>query len=175
MDEVYFDPKHSPEEVEAQRILDEQEAALARKIRREVLRVQSGEAQEDIEREAAEEAELEQERKKAERMERRRKASAFWQLLSGNILVNKGVSRYYPHMIGLAAMFLLSIMVMFYSLHMDMRYSRLEREVQLLREKSLRFQSERYQRSSHSAILEQLQNRGIELEEAIAPSTLLDN
>ncbi|MFR9603721.1 MAG: FtsL-like putative cell division protein [Rikenellaceae bacterium] len=175
MDEVYFDPKDSPEEVEAQRKLDEQDEALARRIRREVLRVQSGEAQEDIEREQAEQEAQEHERKKAERMERRRKASAFWQLLSGNILVNKGVARYYPHMIGVAVMFLLSIMVMFFSLHMDMRYSRLERDVQLLREKSLRLQSERFQRSSHSAIIEQLQKRGIQLEEAIAPSTLIED
>lgn len=175
MDEIYFDPKHSPEEVEAQRKLDEQEAQLARRIRREVLRVQSGEADEDIKREAAEAAEEAEERKKAERMERKRKASAFWQLISGNILVNRGVSRYYPHMISVAAMFFVSIAVMFFALHMDMRYSRLERDVQLLRERSLRFQSQRYQQSSHSAILEQLQKRGIVLEEAVAPSTLIEN
>ncbi len=174
MKDTYFDPRHTPEEVDAQRRIDEQEAALARKIRREVLRVQSGEAQEDIDREQAEEAEVEAQRERAERIERRRKASTFWQVLSGSILVNRGVARYYPYMIAVAVMFFLSIAVMFYSLHMDMRYSRLERDVQLLRERSLRFQSERYQRSSHSAIMEQLERRGIKLEEAVAPSTLID-
>ncbi len=175
MEDIYFDPKHTPEEVEAQRQLDEQEAELARKIRREVLRIERGEAKEDIEREEEREREAEHEKKRAERMERKRRSSAFWQLLSGNILVNKGVARYYPHMIAVAAMFFLSIVVMFYALHMDMRYSRIERDVQLLREKSLRYQSDRYQRSSHSAIIEQLKLRGIELEEAIAPSTLIEN
>ncbi|MFI3293177.1 MAG: FtsL-like putative cell division protein [Rikenellaceae bacterium] len=172
MEESYFDPKHTPESIEEQRRLEEQEAELARKIRREVLRVQSGEANEDIEREKAEAAE--HERKRAERMERRRKASAFWQLISGNILVNKGVARYYPYMLAVALMFFVSIMVMFFSLHMDMRYSRLEREVQLLRERSLRFQSERFQQSSNSAIKYQLQKRGIKLEEAVEPSTIID-
>ncbi len=174
MEESYFDPQHTPEQIEEQRRIDEREAELARKIRREVLRVQSGEAAEDIEREKAEAETAEYERKRAERMERRRKASAFWQLLSGNILVNKGVARYYPHMIGVAVLFFLSIMVMFYSLHMDMRYSRLDRDVQLLRERSLRFQSERFQQSSNSAIKLQLEKRGIKLEEAVEPSTIID-
>ncbi len=175
MDEVYFEPQPTPEQQEQRRRDEEHEAELARKIRREVLRVQSGEADEDIAREAEEATLREEEQRKAERIERRRKASAFWQLLSGNILVNKGVARYYPQMITVAVLFFVSIAVMFYSLHLDMRYTRLEREVQLLRENSLRFQSLRYQRSSHSSILEQLKTRGIDLEEAVAPSTLIDN
>ncbi len=174
MEEVYFDPQDSPEEVEARRLEDERESELARKIRREVLRVQSGEAQEDIETECEERERAEAERKLAERIERRRKRSAFWQLISGNILVNRGVSRYYPHMIAVVVMFFLSIVVMFYSLHQDMRYSRLDRDVQLLRELSLRMQSDRYQRCSHSAIIEQLKKRGIILEDATTPSTLID-
>ncbi len=175
MEEIYLDPQPTPEEEAEQRRLEEQEERLARKIRREVLRMQSGEADEDIAREAEEEAEREAERKKAERIERRRRASAFWQLLSGNILVNKGVARYYPQMIAVAVMFFLSIVVMFYALHLDMRYTRLEREVQLLREKSLRLQSDRYQRCSHSSILDQLHNRGINLEEATTTSTLIED
>ncbi|MFI3282032.1 MAG: FtsL-like putative cell division protein [Rikenellaceae bacterium] len=174
MEDTYFDPQPTPEEVEQQRALEEQDALLARRIRREVLRVNSGEADDDIKREREEEEQAQREKEIAERMERRRKASAFWQLISGNILVNKGVARYYVHMIAVAVMFFLSIMVMFYSLHMDMRYSRLEREVQLLRERSLRYQSERYQHSSHSAIKEQLRIKGINLEEAVAPSTLIE-
>ncbi len=174
MEESYFDPQHTPENIEEQRRLDEQEAELARKIRREVLRVQSGDADEEIAREKAETEAAEHERKRAERLERRRRASAFWQLISGNILVNKGVARYYPYMLAVAMMFFLSIMVMFYSLHMDMRYSRLEREVQLLRERSLRFQSARFQQSSHSAVKYQLEKRGIKLEEAVEPSTIID-
>ncbi|MFI3302299.1 MAG: FtsL-like putative cell division protein [Rikenellaceae bacterium] len=167
MEKIYFDT----EEEEARRAEEEREAELARKISREVIHVQEDEYQDYTSQEKAKE---EHERKLAERMERRRKRGAFWLLISGNILVNQGVSRYYPHMIAVVAMFFLSIMVMFYSLHQDMRYSRLDREVQLLRERSLRMQSDRYQRSSHSAIMEQLERRGIKLEEAVAPSTLID-
>ncbi len=181
MRDTHFDPQPSPEEVAEQQRLESQEAELARKIRREVMRVQSGEADEEIEREAEEEAErqrVDQEAKDAAELEarirRRKQASAFWQLVTGNILVNKGVARYYPHMIGLAVMFFLSIVVMFYSLHLDMRYTHLNREVQLLRERSLRMQSDRYQRSSHSSIIRELQRRGIELQEASNPSTKIE-
>ncbi len=174
MEEIYFDEKDTPEQRERQRQIEEQEAELARKIRREVLRVQSGEAQEDIAQDEEEAREEEAQRRLEARAKRRRNASAVWQLLTGNILVNKGVSRYYPHMIIVAGMFFVSIMVMFYSLHMDMRYLRLEREVRLLRESSLRYQSLRYQQSSHSAIMKQLSKRGIVLEETTAPSTLID-
>ncbi len=174
MSEIYFDENDSPEQREAQRLQEIEEAELARKIRREVLRIQSGEAEEEIQHQREADAKEREAKERDERLKRRRKASPFWQLVTGNILVNKGVSRYYPHMIGLAVMFFVSIAVMFYSLHMDMRYIRLEREVRLLRESSLRYQSQRFQHSSHSAVLEQLSNRGIALEEASTPPTLID-
>ncbi len=175
MSDIYFDENDTPEQREAQRLKEEQEAELARKIRREVLRIQSGEVAEDTLREEEEREEEERQKKERdERLRRRRNASPFWQIVTGNILVNKGVSRYYVHMACVAVMFFLSIAVMFYSLHMDMRYIRLEREVRLLRESSLRFQSLRFERSSHSTILEQLSKRGITLEQSSTPSTLID-
>lgn len=165
-----FDPV-TPEEL-AER---EREAELARKIRREVLRVQRGEADEDIradeEREAAEREEQEEQ---AER-ERRRRASALWQLISGTILVRKGSAEYYRYLICIAAMFFLSIVVMFTSLHLDMRYSRLEREVQLLRERSIRLEEQRYRRTTHSAITEELRRRGIELYDPVAPGEIIED
>ena len=106
-----FDPI-TPEE-EAQRA---QEAEFARRVRREVLRIERGEAEEeiraDLEREAEEKAEAEE----RERRERRRKASTFWQLFSGTILVREGVSKYYPYMLSIAGMFFLSIALMFTAL-----------------------------------------------------------
>ncbi len=153
-----FDPI-TPEE-EAQRA---QEAEFARRVRREVLRIERGEAEEeiraDLEREAAEKAEAEE----RERRERRRRASTFWQLFSGTILVREGISKYYPYMLSIAGMFFLSIAVMFTALHLDMKYTRLEREVQILRERSIRLQEQRYSRTTHSAIVERLRERGIDL------------
>ena len=158
-----FDPI-TPEE-EAQRA---QEAEFARRVRREVLRIERGEAEEeiraDLEREAAEKAEAEE----RERRERRRRASTFWQLFSGTILVREGISKYYPYMLSIAGMFFLSIAVMFTALHLDMKYTRLEREVQILRE-------QRYSRTTHSAIVERLRERGIDLGDPSAPGEIIEN
>ena len=96
-------------------------------------------------------------------------------LFSGTILVREGVSKYYPYMLTIAGMFFLSIMVMFWSLHLDMRYTRLERDVQKLRERSIRLQEQRYQRTTHSAIVEQLRARGIELYDPQAPGEIIEN
>ena len=104
-----------------------------------------------------------------------RRSSTFWQLFSGTILVREGVSKYYPYMLTIAGMFFLSIMVMFWSLHLDMRYTRLERDVQKLRERSIRLQEQRYQRTTHSAIVEQLRARGIELYDPQAPGEIIEN
>ncbi len=83
-----FDPVN-PEE-EARRRQDEE---LARRVRREVLRIGRGEADEeiraDMEREAAERAEAEE----RENKERRRRASLVRQFFTGTILVREGVSR----------------------------------------------------------------------------------
>ena len=154
-----FDPI-TPEE-EAQRA---QEAEFARRVRREVLRIERGEAEEEIR------ADLERERR-----ERRRKASTFWQLFSGTILVREGVSKYYPYMLSIAGMFFLSIAVMFTALHLDMKYTRLEREVQILRERSIRLQEQRYSRTTHSAIVERLRERGIDLNDPSAPGEIIEN
>ena len=124
-----------------------------------------------------EQARREQEEEFARRVRRegRRRSSTFWQLFSGTILVREGVSKYYPYMLTIAGMFFLSIMVMFWSLHLDMRYTRLERDVQKLRERSIRLQEQRYQRTTHSAIVEQLRARGIELYDPQAPGEIIEN
>ena len=159
-----FDPI-TPEE-EAQRA---QEAEFARRVRREVLRIERGEAEEEIR------ADLEREAEERERRERRRRASTFWQLFSGTILVREGISKYYPYMLSIAGMFFLSIAVMFTALHLDMKYTRLEREVQILRERSIRLQEQRYSRTTHSAIVERLRERGIDLGDPSAPGEIIEN
>ena len=165
-------PDHEFDPITPQRA---QEAEFARRVRREVLRIERGEAEEeiraDLEREAAEKAEAEE----RERRERRRRASTFWQLFSGTILVREGVSKYYPYMLSIAGMFFLSIAVMFTALHLAMKYTRLEREVQILRERSIRLQEQRYSRTTHSAIVERLRERGIDLSDPSAPGEIIEN
>ena len=66
----------------------EADEEFRRRVRREIQRVQSGEAEEDIRRDEEEaEAEREAERE-AEERHRRRSSNLFWQIFSGNILLN---------------------------------------------------------------------------------------
>ena len=159
-----FDPVN-PEE-EARRRQDEE---LARRVRREVLRIGRGEADEeiraDMEREAAERAEAEE----RENKERRRRASLVRQFFTGTILVREGVSRSYPYMLCMAVMLFASIFVMFMALRLDMRHTELEREVQKLRERSIRLEEERFLTTTHSAIVERLRQRNIPLYDPPAP------
>lgn len=164
-----FDPV-TPEEL-AER---EREAELARKIRREVMRVQRGEAEEELHADEEQEEIRRAEKEATEQREERRRSSAFWQLFSGTILVRKGSSEYYRYMICIAVMFFLSIVVMFSALHLDVRYTRLEREVQLLRERSIRLEEQRYRQTTHSAIVERLRERGIELYDPLKPSEIIE-
>ena len=114
----------------------------------------------DEERAAREREQAEEEaRQEEQRKEERRRSNIFWLLFSGNILVRKGASEYYRYMICIAAMFFVSIFVMFTALHLDMKYSRLYREVQ----------------TTHSAILEELRRRGIDLYDPVVPGEILDD
>ena len=166
-----FDPI-SPDEREQQRLQDEE---FARRVRREVLRMERGEADDDIRADEAREAEEEAQREAHRQRERRRNASTFWQLFSGTILVREGMSHSYPYLLAIAGMFLLSISAVFLSLHTDMKYMRLEREVQVLRERAVRLQGRRFQRTTHSAVTAELRRRGIELYDPVAPSEIIDD
>ncbi len=171
---MYSDHEFDPVTPEEQARRDA-EAEFARRVRREVRRMESGEADEDIRRDEEEEALRRAEAEAREARERRRRSSMLWQLFSGSILVRRGVSRYYPYLLTIAGVFFLSIVVMFWSLHLDMRYTRLEREVQKLRERSIRLQEQRFQRTTHSAIIEQLHARGIDLYDPQTPGEIIEN
>ena len=136
-----------------------------RRVRTEVRRMQSGEAQEDIERDIEIEREAEAEQTREEAKKRLKRSRLFYQLFSGSFLRRRSVKDHYAYLIAIAVASLLSIMVMFASLYADMKYSRMEREVQLLRERSIRLREQLYQRTSHQAIVEELQRRGIPLQE----------
>ncbi len=163
-----FHPERQEEELRRQ-----EEEALARRVRREVLRVQSGEADADIEadRQAEEEAAA-REAEERVRKERRRN-NPFYRLVSGTILVGEHASRSYPYLVTFAVMFFLNIVVLFWSLHLDLRYSRLEREVQKLRERSIRYEEQRYRMSTHSAVSRELELRGIHLQDPRTPGQII--
>ncbi len=163
-----FHPERQEEELRRQ-----EEEALARRVRREVLRVQSGEADADIEADRQAEAEAEA-REAEERMRKeRRRNNPIYRLVSGTILVGEHASRSYPYLVTIAVMFFLNIVVLFWSLHLDLRYSRLEREVQKLRERSIRYEEQRYRMSTHSAVSRELELRGIHLQDPRTPGQII--
>ena len=145
--------------------IQREDEELLRKVRNEVRRVNSGEADEDIEQDIEQEREEQAERNRAEARKRLKRSRLFYQIFSGTILQSSMIAKHYGYLIAIAVASLVSIMVMFAALYADMRYSRLEREVQLLRERSIRLREQLYQRTTHAAIVEELQRRGIDLKE----------
>lgn len=160
----------SEEELLRQREQEE----LARRIRREVRRVQRGEAAEEMAEEEAEELRERAEREAEAERQSRRSKSSLRGLVTGNILRQEWLTVHYRYPLLIAAVFLLSIVVMFWSLRLDMRLTQTEREVQLLRERALRLKEERSRMTSHSAIVEELKRRGIPLEDPLVPNEIID-
>lgn len=149
------------EELQAQRESEE----LDRRIRRMVVRVQSGQADEEIEQDRLlEEAEREQ-AEEEERKERKRRSGLKWQIFSGSILTSRGMADNYRYFAAIAVMCFISIVVMFAALYADMNYSRMENDVQLLRERSIRLQEQLHRRTTHQAVVDSLAARGIDLKD----------
>ncbi|MBQ6862218.1 MAG: hypothetical protein IJN98_06370 [Alistipes sp.] len=165
IDDLDFHPERADEERTR-----EEEERFRRRVRREVLRVQRGEADEDIAADEAAEAEARTLEEEEERRRAKRRAHPFFRLLSGTVLVTERATRYYPYLVTIAVMFFLNIVVVFWSLHLDMRYSRLEREVQRLRERSVRLEEQRYRISTHSAVVEEIARRGLGLKDPEHPN-----
>ena len=158
------------EELQAQRDSEE----LDRRIRRMVVRVQSGEADEEI----AEDRRLEEEERaqaeEEERKERKRRSGWRWQIFSGTILTSRGMADNYRYFAAIAVMCFISIVVMFAALYADLRYSRAEQDVQLLRERSIRLQEQLHRRTTHQAIRDSLAARGIDLRDPRQKTSVLE-
>ena len=137
---------------------------MRRLVRTEIRRVESGEADEDIADDIAREEEA---KKRAE--EQKKKKSRFVakieSLFTGDILLTEEASGAFNLLVLLGAIFLISIFAMFATFKQEMRHSQLQNEVELLKEHSVRTSEERTKQSTHSAILEKLKERGIQLED----------
>ena len=158
----------SPEE---QREAQAQEQ-LRELVREEVRRIRSGER--DAEMAAEEQREQQAEADEQARRERYRWLHNMAMVFTGEILIRQEVRRLYGYLYYMAALLLLSIVVLFTALHIDTRRDKLEREVQLLHEKSIRYNEQRYKESSHSAILRRLEERGIKLTDPQRPATTIE-
>lgn len=143
----------------------EEDEEFRRRVRNEVRRIQSGEAAEDIERDIEEEEQERQQAHEAEERERKKRSALRWMIFSGSILTSRHVAGNYRYLVIIALLSLISIMVMFWSLYTDMQHSHLEREVQLLRERSIRLQEQLYNQTTHQAIRNELSRRGMNLQD----------
>ncbi len=85
--------------------------------------------------------------------------------ITGEILLAKEAERVYKLFIMLGFIFLGSIAIIFTSLNSDLQCSTLKKEVAMLKEKAVRYSEKCYQQTSHSAILERVKSRGLNLQE----------
>ena len=161
--EQIVDPQQETLEREAQE-------ALRRTIRTEIRRVQTGAADKDIADDIAREEEQAREEKR-----RNRPRWMVWTLgaITGDILLAEQVKRVYVFLTMLGVIFFASIATMFASLQQDLRYNRLEKEVERLKERAIRTAERRYEESSHTAILRKLKERGIDIEDPKTQPTIL--
>ena len=159
---------------EEERRREEEDRELRRKIRREVRRVRSGEADEEMREEEQQEREEEALRAAEEERRRRRHSSWLWLLFSGSILMRSGVSQYYRYALLIAGMFFFSILTIFNALRLDKRFTQVESETQLLRERSIRMQERRYRQTTHSAIVRRLNERGIDLRDSDSSTEIIE-
>jgi hypothetical protein len=83
--------------------------------------------------------------------------------LTGDILLKKEVERVYTLLTILGVIFFASIATIFAMLNQDLRCNRLQKEVVLLKERAIRTSEACSHKTSHSAILQRLKERGIEI------------
>ena len=139
----------------------EAQEALRRMVRTEIRRVQTGAADADIADDIA--------REESEALEKKGKmpewVSQVESLFTGDILLAEEAKRVYNLLTMLGVIFLLSIFTIFGAVQQDWRCNKLEKEVALLKERAIRASEARIQHTSHSAILNMLQERGIKIED----------
>lgn len=96
------------------------------------------------------------------------------QFFLGTILNNSAVKGNYKYVVAVIIMLFTSIAVLFTSLTVYTNYTHLRTEVQSLRERAIRFSEQRYEVSSHSAVLRQIRERGINLQDPAEPNEVID-
>ena len=165
------DDKYTPEEesfdpegIAALRQKEEEER-LNRRIRREIIKIESGESDEAIEEERQRMEEEEAERKAEEERQHRRKRSLLHNLFTSGFLTSDGASRYFWMPIVIAAMCFFCIFLTFLALNADREYRQMEKRVLVLRERAIIFEDRRYSISTREEVNKLLEKHNIELED----------
>ena len=120
------------------------------------------------------------EREAEEREAEERRRNSWWNkwfqaLFTGEILTNEETRHIYPYLMFVAGMFFLSIFILFSALRLDIKRSRLQDELRVLQEQSVRQSEQLYKATSRSAIIEQSKARGLDLEELPTQTYVIDN
>ena len=165
------DQRYTPEEESydpegiAELRRQEEEERLSRRIRREIIRIESGESDEALEEERQRMEEEEAERKAEEERKERRSRSILLNIFTGGFLSTDGATKYYRMLIAIAIMCFLCIFLTFLSLNADREYRHLEKHALVLRERAIIFEDRKYSISTREEINRLLQKQGIELKD----------
>lgn len=148
----------------------EEELARIRRIARtEYRRMQSGEAEQDLEEDRRlEEAEQQKAPKKLPKW-----VQTMRRIATGEILVGDGASQIYDRLLFIAFLFFGSIVINFLYISTEDKLNHLTKEVDLLHERVIRKREQCYNQCSHSAIVERLKERGIELFDPLEPTSII--
>ncbi len=96
------------------------------------------------------------------------------QILSGSILTRAEVRRQYPYVLFTAVLMFLYIANGFHIQKLHRRHEKLTAQVKELRARSLTVSSLRMVSTRRSEIIRRLEERGIPLEESVAPPKIID-
>ena len=139
--------------------IEAQDMEISRVGDTDIRRIHSGATsqEEGLQTSSEQQTQLEKRRKRPQWMTR------VLGFVTGDILLAKEAERVYKLFLMLGIIFMTSIGIIFTSLNRDLERSVLEKEVAMLKEKAIRFSEKCYQQTSHTAILERIKSRGIEI------------
>lgn len=178
---------HNNEDLDRDIERDGEDEVRQRRIRKEIIRVDAEEDEEDdedieeeeeddedvddeVEENADEESEDEESEDgesedEAEGDEQAKPSRSIWKhIVTGGFITSDNASQYYRYLIAIAIMCFVSIFLTFMSLNADSEYRRKESELAVLRERSVLKSEERYRISSRDEVVRMLKERdGIEM------------
>lgn len=153
-----------PEGIAELRRQDEEEA-LRRRIRREIIKVNSGVSDEELDQERQRMAEEMEEQRAKEERERRRKSSILVQLFTGGFLSSSSAAGYFYMFIAVAVMCFICIFLTFMSLNADREYRQLQNQLMVLNERAIMFEEQRYNITTRESIDRLLEQHDIRLKD----------
>ena len=158
---------------------DGDEELRKRRIRKEIIRVDAEEDEDDEEDEEAEDEDVDDEADDEEEEEDggdeeqdddkvdegAKPSRSIWKhIVTGGFITSDNASQYYRYLIAIAIMCFVSIFLTFMSLNADSEYRRKESELAVLRERSVLKSEERYRISSRDEVVRMLkESDGIEM------------